>query len=142
MSLLPFTNGILCSTQFTLLIRFLTFGTIITILAFAVATLHPQRTRIHYILDCIILLLLLLLLFSLIGGFLGPHNSILSMVSRVFGITALGFPLFYFIGLVIYWIGAKKRVPQQLANGITLSTAILRCAFKKGESNEHQPLLA
>ena len=121
------------------LYSFLTFGTIITILAFAIATLHPQRTRIHYILDCIILMLLMFLLFTLIGFFLGPHNSIPSMISRVFGYAGITFPLFYFICLVIYWIGARKRVPQRL--GVALWTAILRCAFKKGECNEHWPLL-
>lgn len=121
------------------LYSFLTFGVIITILGFAVATLHPQRTRVHYTLDCVILVLLSILLFSVIGFFLGPHNSIPSMVSRVFGLTALAFPLFYFICLVIYWIGVKKRIPQRL--GVALSTAIVRFAFKEGECSEHQPLL-
>ena len=40
------------------LYSFLIFGTIITILGFAVAILHPQCSRVHYILDCVILMLL------------------------------------------------------------------------------------
>ena len=143
-----FFSGIFFITRLLLMASFvvlssvysiLMFGTIITILAFAVATLHPQRTRIHYILDCIILLLFSLILFFVIGFLLGPHNSIPSMPSMVFGYAALAFPLIYFLCLVIYWIGAKKRVPQRL--GVALLNAIVRCAFKKGESNEHQPLL-
>ena len=47
----------------------LIFGTILTLLGVAVAIVHPQHKRIHYVLDCIILMLLSVLFFTFTGFF-------------------------------------------------------------------------
>lgn len=116
---------------------FLIIGTLVTILGFGVAILHPQRTFLHYILDCTILMLLCVLLFSTTGLFLGPHNSVASQISRYFGFLSFVMPLIYIISLTCYWIIAKKRVPQRL--GCCVARAITSAICKKG--TEQQPLL-
>ena len=105
-----------CLILFSSLYCFLAFGVIITILGFSVTALHPQRTNLHYTLDCISLVLLSLLLFSVMGFFLGPHNSIPALVSRVLGFLAFGLPLLYIIFLICYWIIAKKKFPQRIVH--------------------------
>ena len=85
-------------------------GVIITVLGFAITALHPQCTKLHYILDCISLVLLSLLQFSVMGFVLGSHNSIPALVSRVLGFLGFGLLLLYIIFLVCYWIIYKEKV--------------------------------
>ena len=121
------------------LYSFLIFGTILTVLGFTVATLHPQRTQLHYAFDCIILMLLSVLLFSVIGYFIGPHSSIPSTVSKLFGYIALVLPLLYIKCLVGYWTVVKKKVPQRL--GRTVWTFITKVIFVKNNEGEYQHLI-
>ena len=89
-----FFSGVFFLNRFVLMATFvllnslysvMIFGTILTLLGFAVATLHPQKTKLHYGLDCAILLFLSLLFFTLIAYFVGSHNSIASQVARYYG---------------------------------------------------------
>ena len=107
-----------CFILLSSLYCFLAFGIIITMLGFAVTALHPQRTKLHYILDCISLVLLSLLLFSVMGFFLGPHNSIPALVSNVLGFLGFGLPLLYITFLICYWIIAKKKFLQRIVRFI------------------------
>ena len=116
---------------------FLIFGTLVTLLGFSVAILHPQRTFTHYILDCTVLMLLSILFFSTTGFFLGPHNSIASQISKIFGYLAFVLPLIYITCLVAYWIVAKKRIPQRLGCFIARAVASVDCT----KDTEQQRLL-
>ena len=141
-----FFSGVFFLTRFILaeifvllssLYSFLIFGTVLTMLALSVAILHPQRTKIHYTLDCIVLLFLSFLLFSTIGFFLAPHNSIPSTVSKIVGYLGFFLPLLYITCLAIYWIAVRKRIPQRLGSFIMKSAA--RAFHRK--TNEQQGLL-
>ena len=132
-----FFSGIFFLMQFILAAIFfivnsiysiLLFGTVITMLGLSVGILHPQRTRVHYVLDCTVLTLLSLLFFSLTGFFLGPHNSIASQISRYFGFLSLLLPLIYITCLVCYWTVAKKRMPQRLSSFLARKARRVCCA--------------
>ena len=121
-----------CFILLSSLYSFLAYGIIITMLGFTVAVVHPQRTQLHYILDCIALILLSLLLFAVMGTYFGPHNSIPTKVSKLLIFVAVSLPLLYITVLICYWIIAKKRIPQKL----------FRFLFVKQENSyEHQRLL-
>ena len=118
-----FFSGIFFWTRFILvacfvllssLYSFLAFSIIITMLGFTVTALHPHRSKLHYRLDCISLILLSVVLFSNMGYFLSPHNSISAEVSRLVLFVALGLPLLYIAFVTCYWIVGKKRYPQRL----------------------------
>ena len=114
---------ILLSSLYSILI----YGTILTMLGFSVAILHPQRTKLHYTLDCIILLLLSILLFSATGIFLGPTNSIAWKVFNLFCDINVDLPLIYIACLVLYWITVKKKVPQQFGRCVLRIAAKVFC---------------
>ena len=124
---------ILLSSLYSILI----FGTILTMLGVSVAILHPQRTKLHYTLDCIILLLLSILLFSAIGTFLGPNNSIAWKVFNIFGDVSIDLPLIYIACLLLYWITVKKKVPKQFGRCVLRIAAKVFCV----ETVEQQRLL-
>ena len=120
-----FFSGVFFLSRFVLIAVFvllnslysnLIFCVILTMLGFSVAILHPQRTKLHYVLDCIILVLLSTLFFTVTGFFMGPHNSVASQVSRCYGSISLILPLAYIVCLVFYWSIARKRIPQRLVN--------------------------
>ena len=119
------------------LYSFIVFGSLVTILGFSVAILHPQRTFFHYILDCTVLVLLSVLFFSITGFFLGPHDSVASQISRYFGFFSVALPLIYILCLVVYWTVAKKRIPQRL--GCFIARALASVFFT--EDTEQQRLL-
>ena len=80
-------------------------------LGFSVAIIHPQRRNVHYILDCLILMILSLILFSVIGYSLTHTIRISKEFEQVFfGDVALSLPLFYIVGLMVYWVIVKKKV--------------------------------
>ena len=142
-----FFAGVFFMTRFVLVAIFmllsslyfiLMFGTILTMLGFSVAILHPQRTKLHYTLDCITLLLLSILLFSAIGFFLGPHNSIASNFSKIFGYISFALPLIYINCLVLYWITVKKKIPQRFGRCVLRIAAKVFCIT----AAEQQRLLA
>ena len=142
-----FFSGIFFLARFILVAIFLLvnsiytvllFGTVVTVLGFSVAIVHPQRTKMHYVLDCTILTLLSLSLFSVMGFFLGPNNSIVSQISRYFGIISISLPFIYIICLVCYWIVAKKRIPQRLGSFLASKARRVCCPRQQ----EWQGLLA
>ena len=96
-------------------------GTILTMLGFSVAVVHPQRRYISYFLDCFILMILSLFLFSVIGIAEKSTNYLLGKVAHIFLNIAVVLPLLflYFIGLMGYWTLIKKRIPQSCANFMT-----------------------
>lgn len=116
-------SGVFFTTRFAMmaifillnsLYSFLIFAVIVTVLALSVAILHPQKTHLHYTLDCTILLLLSIILFSTTGFILGPHNSIASQLSRWLGFISFALPLVYITCLACFWTVAKKRIPQRI----------------------------
>ena len=141
-----FFSGVFFLSRFVLMAIFfllnslysvLIFGTTLALLGVAVAVLHPQRKRIHYVLDCIILMLLSVLFFTFTGFFLGTHNSIASQVSRYGGFGILLGPIVYITCLVFYWIIAKKRIPQRFFHFVMKNLCNTNCLH----SNEEQQLL-
>ena len=94
-------------------------GTILTMLGFSVAVIHPQRRYISYFLDCFILMILSLFLFSVIGIAEKSTNYLLGKVAHIFIYIAMVLPLLYFIGLMGYWTLIKKRIPQSCSNFVT-----------------------
>ena len=131
-----FFSGIFFLTRFFLVAVFflvnslysiLMFGAIITMLGFSVAILQPQRTKIHYVLDCIILMLLSLTFFSFIGFFVDSHSSIGSQISRWFGIASCALPLIYMTCLVCYWIVVKKKIPHRLLSPLLIKAKSVFC---------------
>ena len=118
-----FFAGVFFMTRFVLVAIFmllsslysiLTFGTILTMLGFSVAILRPQRTKLHYTLDCIILLLLSIVWSSAIGFLLSPNSSVVLNVSWTLGEISLVLPLIYITCLTVYWITVKKHIPQKV----------------------------
>ena len=104
---------IACFISLSSLYFALAYGIIITMLGFTVAIAHPNRTQLHYILDCISFVLLLTVLFAFMETYFGPHNSIPRNISKLFGCVAGYLPLLYnIIVLICYWIIVKKRIPQ------------------------------
>ena len=137
-----FFSGIFFSTRFILLAVFflvnslysvLMLGAIITMLGFSVAIFHPQRTTIHYVLDCIILMILSLLFFTFTGFFMGANNSIASQISKWFGNVSYALPLIYIMCLVLYWTFAKKRIPQRLVSFLWRKGKIVFCTRQEEE---------
>ena len=121
-----------CFILLSSLYSFLAFGIIITMLGFTIAVVHPHRTRLHYILDCITLTLLSLLLFAVMGTFFGPHNSIPTEISHLLIDVAFSLPLLYITFLICYWIIVIKKIPQNLFRFLFVKLA---------SSYEHQRLL-
>ena len=117
-----FFSGIFFWTRYVLMTCFillsslyslLAYGIIITMLGFTIAVVHPHRTQLHYILDCITLALLSVVLFAMMGTFFGPHNFIPTKVSHLLTFVTASLPLLYITVLICYWIIAKKRIPQK-----------------------------
>jgi hypothetical protein len=121
-----------CFILLSSLYSFLAYGIIITMLGFTIAVFHPQRTQLHYIIDCISLTLLSVVLFAMMGSFFGPYNSIPRIVSDLFSCVAISLPVLYIAVLICYWIIAKKRLPQKLVRFLFV---------KQANSNELQGLL-
>ena len=112
-----FFSGIYFGTRYILVIcfvilnsiySFLAYGIILTTLGFAVAVFHPQRKKVHYALDCISLLLLSLAMFSIMGQFLAPHNSLPLFLSDGLALASVCAPLLYVVFIIFYWIVGKK----------------------------------
>ena len=113
---------------FSSIYSILLFGTVITMLGFSVAIFHPQRTKIHYTLDCIILLLLSVFFFSVIGYFMSPNGSIVRKISSNFGLLSLLLPLMYITCLSVYWVVVRKRIPQRFGYFVMRSaTKLFHC---------------
>ena len=91
-------------------------GVCLTIFGFSIAVTHPQRTYVHYFLDCFILTILSLILFIAIGLDQKPTNYIPETVGRFFANAAAVLPLLYSFGLVGYWVIIKKKIPQTFAH--------------------------
>ena len=139
-----FFSGIFFLTLFFLVAVFvivnslysiLMFGAIITMLGFSVAILQPQRTKIHYVQDCIILMLLSLLFFSFIGFFVDSHSSIGSQISRWFGIASCALPLIYMTCLVCYWIVVKKKIPHRSLSPLLIKQRVCSVRDKMNYKN-------
>ena len=124
---------VLLSSIFSLVVT----GTIITMLGFSVAILHPQRMRAHYILDCFVLMMLSLFFLNTIGFFSSVQSYITSTMSQVFSFITFVTPLVYITCLVLYWIIVKNRIPQRFGKFVVRKT---RSLFHS-ESNEEQRLL-
>ena len=130
------TTFIVVNSQYSVLI----LSVVITVLTFAVTTLHPQRKKLHYTLDCITLLLISLLLFVFIGDRLGHHSIVPWRLSQIYTVLVFTLPLFYIVCLVCYWIMAKKRMPQQLTHFILKKAQNI---FRSNTNiDEHQGLLS
>ena len=143
-----FFAGVFFMTRFVLVAIFmllsslyfiLIFDTILTMLGFSVAILHPQRTKLHYTLDCIILLLLSILLFSGIGSFLTSNSSLATNLSRIFGEISVVLPLVYITCLTLYWITVKKNIPQNIGRCMLRISAKVLCI--ESIATEQQGLL-
>ena len=101
----------------------ITISILLAILTVFVAMSHPQLTNFHYIVDCIFLLALTLLFISGAGYILVPNNSALVTVSMFLIIGSLYLPLFYIIGITLYWVFVEKKLPQRmLRNMYTCAT--------------------
>ena len=100
-------NFILLNSMYCLM----TYSALVAILGFSVAAFHPQRTRVHYVLDCTVLFLLSLLSFTIVGYFMSlPHAVVPGAVSIPFTIASFGLPLVYISCLSCYWICVRKAV--------------------------------
>ena len=135
-----FFSGVFFLTRFVLMATFvilnslysvLIFGTILTMLGFGVAILHPQKTKLHYGFDCIILLLMSLLFFTIIAYFIGTHNSIASQVARYYGYLSFFLPLVYIVCLVCYWMFVRKRIPQRFG------CYVLKAVYSNYQEQQH-----
>ena len=118
-----FFSGVFFLTRFILvatlvilssLYSLVVMGTILTMLGFSVAILHPQKTKIHYILDCIVLMLLSLLFFAIIGSFSSTRSKITLATHSVLTIFSFVLPLVHVLCLSFYWLFRKKEIPQRL----------------------------
>ena len=118
-------NFILLSSFFSLMV----LGFIVVMLGFSIATLHPQTTKHHYILDCTTFILLSIIAFATIGYMLSPANYFYWCLSSDFGGFAVLLPLFYLIIVGCYWSVAKKRIPQRLVMKV-----LSRCSSRRSES--------
>ena len=107
---------------------------VITVLGFAVTTLHPQRKQLHYTLDCIVLFLISFLLFAYIGDHLSHHSPIPRRLCQLLVLLGYSLPLLYIVCLVCYWTIAEKRIPQQFIRFILKRS-------KNQNNDEHQGLL-
>ena len=87
---------------------------IITVLGFSIAIFHPQKTRIHYVLDLLGLMIVLLVMLFVTELILQHTNSISREIDILFRVVALGSPLIYIAGLMCYWTIARKRIPQKI----------------------------
>ena len=135
-----FFSGVFFLTRFVLMATFvilnslysvLIFGTILTMLGFGVAILHPQKTKLHYGFDCIILLLMSLLFFTIIADFIGTHNSIASQVARYYSYLSFFLPLVYIVCLVCYWMFVRKRIPQRFG------CYVLKAVYSNYQEQQH-----
>ena len=95
-------------------------GVIATVFGFTVAIVHPQRKYKHYLLDSLVLMLLSLLLFTMIGDSLQNSNSIQDHTAYLFENIALGLPIVYISGIVVYFFFVKTKILQQLKNCLQL----------------------
>ena len=68
---------------------------------------------------------------------MGPHDSVPSTVSMLFGYSAFFLPLMYIVCLICYWIVVKKRIPQRLG-GVLLTATVCKGT---NYNREHQGLL-
>ena len=123
-----FFSGIFFVTRFVILVNFIVLssfysvmvlGCILVMLGFSVAMLHPQTTKLHYTLDCTILLVFSLLAFALIGNMLVPASIIDWQISSSFNTITVALPLFFMGGVTCYWLIAKKKIPQRIVKQIS-----------------------
>ena len=126
-------SGVFLVVRFVVVIQYplfnsyyalLTFGVVITVLAFIVALLHPQRSQLHYTVDSVFLVLLSVIVFSAIGTALGPHNTVPFVTSLLFGIVAAALPLLHITIVILYWIFLKKRVPQRIVRALWIRVSL------------------
>ena len=96
----------------------ITISILLAILTVFVAMAHPQLTNFHYIVDCIFLLALTLLFISGAGFILVPNNSTLVTISMFLINGSLYLPLFYIIGITLYWVFVEKKLPQRMLRNI------------------------
>ena len=122
--------------MFTSYFSIMVFGAIVTMLGFSVAFTHPQRTKVHYILDGVAFVLLSLCLFAIIGTFLNASSIFTWRASSFFNlVVVLGLPVLYIIALASYFIVARKQLPQ----GCLRTKELIGQYFCR--SSESQPLL-
>ena len=93
---------------------FVTIGLSVTVLAFSVAIIHPQKCYTRYLLDSLFLSCLSIMMFFLIGHAISTHNSVPYNFQRLLGIISSVIPLVYFILAVLYWIFGRKRILQRV----------------------------
>ena len=83
-------------------------------LGFTVAIVRPQRKYKHYLLDCLVLMILSLLILTTIGRSFQDDNSIQEHTAHLFQNIAVGLPIVYISGVVIYFFFVKTKILQQL----------------------------
>lgn len=138
--------GVFFLTRFIIVANFIvnsslfssiTLSAILIVLLFSLAILHPQRTRIHYILDCIIITMLLMLTVSAIGLVLSPKSSITWITSQLLASMSSLLPFIYITSIACFWIVRVQKIPQRFGRCVTNKlTEMIRIP-----SNERQMLL-
>ena len=123
---------VLLSSRYSLIV----IVTLLTTLGFSVAILRPQRTKIHYLLDCIVLVLLSLLFFTAMS-YLLIQSKTSSALSLVFTFFTFTLPLIHVICLALYWVWRRKWMPKRLRQYVTRRMRSLVCT----PSNEEQRLV-
>ena len=122
-----FFAGVFFLTRFIMVAAFVfisymlamvTIGVIVTLLALSVAILRPQKSKIHYIIDCVMLTILSMSFFSLIGAnnYYNLTSSMSFKIVLTFGILVIVSPVIYISCIVCYWTIGKKRIPQRLVH--------------------------
>ena len=112
---------------------FVMLGLCMTVLTISVAVAHPQRCRTRYILDSLFLSFLSAIMFILIGDAIDPPNKVPRESLKWLRILCLIPPLFYSFLLMVYWIIAKRRIPQRI---VVSMKKVMRCC-QKGEEYTH-----
>ena len=98
---------------------FIVLGTLQLVLIFFIATLQPQRTKLHYVLDLFFVMSLIAICFAAMSGFLGTDNTIPSSLSRYIGFITVALPFLYIMFLIIYWVVFKMDIPQKILRQCT-----------------------
>ena len=127
-----FFAGIFFLTRFILvaafvfissMLAFVAIGIITTLLAFSVAILHPQKTKVHYIIDCLMLMILSMSIFSIIATNYNLRSFVSFGAVQTFSILVLISPIIYISCIVCYWIIGKARIPQRLVHFVVNKVA-------------------
>ena len=95
---------------------FVVFGFIVTLLALSVAILHPQKAKVHYILDCVMLTILAMSILSIIASDYNQSSFVLFEAVQAVDILLCLLPIIYIPCIVCYWIIGKARIPQKMVH--------------------------